>query len=62
MLFNVFINDLCYFVLECKLYNYADKTLSKVGSTVKDSLESLRIDACNATKWFTSNALIATLM
>ncbi len=56
MLFNVFINDLFYFVLECKLYNYPDdKILSKVGSTVTDVLESLRVDACNATTWFTAN-------
>ncbi len=42
---------------ESKLYNYADdNTLSKVGSTVKDVLESFRVDACNAPKWFTANS------
>ncbi len=56
MLFNVFINHLFYSLLECKLYKYADdNTQSKVGSAVKDVFESLRIDAWNATKWFTSN-------
>ncbi len=57
MLFNVFVNELLCFVLECKLYNYADdNTLSKVGSTlnmVKYVLESLIVAACNATKWLT---------
>ena len=47
MLFNVFINDLFYFALECKLYNYADdNTLSKVGCTTKEVLVSLAVDAC----------------
>ncbi len=42
------------------MYNYADyNTLSKVGSTVKDVLESLRVGACNATKWFTANSMKA---
>ncbi len=32
MLFNVFVNDLFCFALQCKLYNYADdNNLSKVG-------------------------------
>ncbi len=37
-----FINDLFYFALECKLYNYADdNTLPKVGCTTKEVLDSL---------------------
>ncbi len=60
MLFDVFINDPFYFALECKLYNYADdNTLSKVRCTTKEVLDSLVVDACNATRWFTSNLMKA---
>ena len=44
-----FINDLFYFALECKLYNYADdNTLLKVGCrlTTKEVVDSLAADAC----------------
>jgi exonuclease III len=55
-LFNVFMNDIFYFIETCDLSNYADdNTLDIIGSTVETVLSALRKDTDNAIKWFVSN-------
>ena len=60
LLFNVFINDLFYFIKTGKLYNYADDTTvtysHKSLSTTKSVLES---ESTKAIKWFGDNKMQA---
>ena len=60
LLFNVFINDLFYFIKTGKLYNYADDNTvtysHKSLSTTKSVLES---ESTKAIKWFGDNKMQA---
>ncbi len=53
-LFNVFMNDIFYFMEICDLLNYADdNTLSIIRNTVNLVISALTKDADNAMLWFT---------
>ena len=55
-IFNVFINDIFYFIESCDLTNYADdNTLDIIASTIEMVLSALRKDTDNAIKWFINN-------
>lgn len=59
-LFNVFINDLFYFMETCLLLNYADdNSLSKFAETIKALIKALARDAENSIKWFKDNNMEA---
>ncbi len=52
-LFNIFMNDIFYFIDLCDLSNYADdNTLSIIASTIEVVLAALKQDTENAIKWF----------
>ncbi len=55
-LFNIFMNDIFYFIELCDLVNYADDNiLSIIASTIEVVLATLKQDTENAIKWFTIN-------
>ncbi len=57
-LFNIFMNDIFYFIELCDLVNYADdNTLSIIGSTIEVVLGSLKQNTENAIKWFIINVM-----
>ncbi len=59
-LFNVFINDLFYFIEICTLFNYADdNSLSAIDITMELVMAALKTDAENAIHWFTINLMQA---
>ncbi len=52
-LFNIFMNDILYFIELCDLVNYADdNTRSIIECTIKVVLAILKQDTKNAIKWF----------
>ena len=56
LLFNVFINDIFYFVKNSKLLNYADdNTLYTQSHNHEKVIHDLLLDANNLTNWFTNN-------
>ena len=60
VLFNIFINDLFFFVNKCSLYNYADdNTLSKSGKCLNTVISSLEEDSNSLIKWFSDNKMQA---
>ena len=60
LLFNVFINDLFYFIQNCHLYNYADdNSLSMASPNLDTVLSSLTIDGNHAIQWFDVNGMQA---
>ncbi len=59
-LFNIFMNDIFYFIGICNLLNYADdNTLSVIRNTVNLVISALRKDAENVMLWFTENVMQA---
>ena len=59
-LFNIFINDIFYFVHECDLYGYADdNTLSKAAKDAASLKRALERDTANMLSWFTENYMSA---
>ncbi len=60
LLFNIFMNDIFYFIETCLLVNYADdNTLSKVASTVELLLSALKKDTEISIHWFKINLMQA---
>ena len=60
LLYNIFGNDLFYFINTCSLYNYADdNTLSYSHTDVNDLLHVLKTDCKVAIEWFTCNYMKA---
>ena len=56
LLFNIFMNDIFYFMESCDLINYADdNTLSAVSNTIDMVISSLGQDTESAIKWFVGN-------
>ncbi len=54
--FNIFMNDIFYFIELCDLINYAeDNTLCIIASTIEVVLAILKQDTENAIKWFIIN-------
>ena len=60
ILFNVFINDLFYFVNEDDLCNFADdNTIHKCASTLEKVIEALHLDLEIILAWYRHNSLVA---
>lgn len=60
LLFNIFINDIIYFVEKADICNFADdNSLFCCGSEISTVLANLRLDLLNLLKWFSSNRLAA---
>ena len=60
ILFNVFINDLLFSVLECDVCNFADdNTLFSCKPDLNDVLENLRSDISLVSNWFNCNGMVA---
>ena len=60
LLFNIFMNDIFYFIELCDLLNYADdNTLNKVANTIEAVMTALVKDAENSMRWFTINLMAA---
>ena len=58
VLFNIFINDIFYFISDSSLYNYADdNTLSYSGYDLEKIINTLEKDSLNLIDWFTSNQM-----
>ena len=58
ILFNVFINDLFFFMDKCQLYNYADdNSMSSASSNISDVMCNLHHDTANAIDWFIRNGM-----
>ncbi len=59
-IFNVFMNDILYFIETCDLTNYADdNTLYHIASTIDAVLSALRTDTKAAIYWFITNYMHA---
>ena len=59
-LFNVFINDIFYWLKEGSLYNYADdNTLCDTGKTTDEVKVRLEISSSKAITWFHNNSMLA---
>ena len=60
LLFNVFMNDMFYFIERCLLYNYADDNfLSKPAPTINELVLHLKHDSKITIEWFRENAMQA---
>ena len=60
LLFNIFMNDMYYFINECQLYGYADDTtLSKAAKDAESLTRSLESDATSTLSWFENNHMRA---
>jgi hypothetical protein len=60
VLFNIFINDIFYFIYDSSLYNYADdNTLSNSGYDLDKIINTLDKDSLNLIDWLTSNQMKA---
>ena len=58
MLFNIFINDIFYFISDSSLYSYADdNTLLYSGYELDKIINTLEKDSLNLIDWFTSNQM-----
>ena len=60
LLFNIFVNDMYYFINERQLYGYADdNTLSKAAKDAESLTRSLESDAKSTLSWFENNHMRA---
>ena len=60
LLFNIFLNDIFYFIKEGKLFNYADdNTLSYSHPVFATLVEVLERESGNLVEWFTQNQMKA---
>ena len=60
LLFNIFVNDLFFFIEKCTLYNYADDNSMSVSSKSIDEVRSsLEHDGNIAVQWFEKNGMKA---
>ena len=60
LLFNIFINDLVFFIEKTDLCNFADdNTLSSCSQSLDEVIDSLQNDLSIALKWFKWNQLVA---
>ena len=59
ILFNIFMNDI-FFLLGSDLHNFADdNTVTAVGETIQDLINSLEVKTSNAIEWMKDNDMIA---
>ena len=60
LLFNIFLNDLFYFIEKCILYNFADdNSLADFSFNIEDLLNNLQHDSKICIEWFTKNGMEA---
>ena len=60
LLFNIFINDMFYFIEKCSLYNYAaDNSLSISAPTADEVLLNLKHDCEISLRWYKQNGMEA---
>ena len=60
LLFNVFMNDMFYFIERCDLYNYADdNSIAKSAHTLPELLADITHDCNISLKWFHDNGMQA---
>ena len=60
LLFNIFINDLVFFIKESKICNFADdNTIFPSGLNIEQEAVSLEIDLTHIIEWFDSNRMVA---
>ena len=58
LLFNIFINDLFFFIKNTKLANYADdNTTYSTGKDIETLLVTLQIETTDVLKWFHNNEM-----
>ena len=58
VLFNVFMNDLLYFIKKCSLYNYAyDNSMSNASAEIDEVMLNLKLDSKIAITWFIDNGM-----
>ena len=56
VLFNVFMNDLFYFIEKCSLYNYADdNSMSNASAKIDEVMLNLELDSKIVITWFINN-------
>ena len=60
LIFNIFMNDIFYFINECTLFNYADdNTITAFHDNLSEVIGALQHDSCSAISWFTNNHMKA---
>ena len=60
LLFNIFLNDIFFFIIETELCNFADdNTLYACDNDIKKILEKLTRDTNRILEWFSHNSMIA---
>ena len=60
LLFNIYINDLIYFIEESEICNFADdNTLFAGDQRIERVIASFKIDIGNTLEWFESNMMAA---
>ena len=60
LLFNIFINDLIFFIEESKICNFADdNTILASGQNIEQVAVSLELDLAHTLEWFDSNHMVA---
>ena len=60
IIFNIFINDLFYFIVNSELHNYADdNTISAFSNSIPHLIEILEKETNIAISWLTKNKMIA---
>ena len=62
ILFNIFINDLFYFVKDLQLLNFADdNTIATFSTSVNDLITDLQKESENAIDWFRLKEMVVNL-
>ena len=60
LLFNIYVNDLVYFIKNTEICNFADDNIvNSCGSKLDGVVFDLEEDLCQALDWFESNILVA---
>ena len=60
IIFNIFINDLLLFLVNCNVHNYADdNTISSFSNSINDLVKKLEKETNLALCWLTNNFMIA---
>ena len=60
IIFNIFINDLLLFIVNCNVHNYADdNTISSFSNSINDLVKKLEKETNLALCWLTNNFMIA---
>ena len=63
IIFNIFINDLFYFIVNSELHNYADdNTISVFSNSIPHLIEILEKETNIAISWLTKNKILKNLI